>query len=174
LRTCQELLAVDGAKHANVSNTVSQLETKRQRNLQTQGDITVPVLVVLLEDVGHTLEADASLDEEVEAHSVFVAAVVGAEQQLHELRRQPIAEGHKRLAELVVRDVARPVHVEPVEQVPPRCQEAPQPAAVPNMHMLEPRISAPVPRRDATRYLEDLKKKKKGNAKGVRTRTHQS
>lgn len=100
----------------------------RQEVLKAQRDVAVAVVVVLLEDVRHPLEADAGLDEEVEAEDALVALVVGLEQQLDEALREAVAEGDEGVVELVELDVARAVGVEAVKQGPPRGQEGPEPA----------------------------------------------
>lgn len=99
-----------------------------QEVLEAEGDVAVAVVVVLLEDVGHALEADAGLDEEVEAEDALVALVVGLEEQLDEALREAVAEGDEGVVELVEGDVAALVGVEAVEQGAPRGQEGPQPA----------------------------------------------
>ena len=54
-------------------------------NLQAQCDISVPILVVLLEHVRHPLETDARLHEQVKAHGILASTVVGTVQQCDEL-----------------------------------------------------------------------------------------
>jgi len=97
-------------------------------DLQAQRDVPVPVLVVLLEDIRHALEADARLHKQVEADCVLAAPVIRAVQQGDELRREAVPEGDERLVELLVRDVAGAVGVEAVEQAAPGREEAPEPA----------------------------------------------
>lgn len=104
-----------------------------QEVLEAEGDVAVAVVVVLLEDVGHALEADAGLHKKVEAEDALVALVVGLEEQLDEALRQAVAEGDEGVVELVELDVAALVGVEAVEQGAPRRQERPQPA-----ELLEP------------------------------------
>lgn len=115
------------------------LEDLDEEVLEAEGDVAVAVLVVLLEDVGHALEGDAGLDEEVEAHDPFAALVVGAEEQVDEALAEAVPEGDQSITELVGADVAAAVGVEAVEERPPRRQERPQPA-----ELLEPDRTRPV------------------------------
>jgi hypothetical protein len=99
-------------------------------NLQAQRDVPVAVVVVLLEDVGHALEADAGL---------YVATpVIGGVQQLDELRREAVAKGDEGVGELVVRDAARVVGVEAVEEVAPGREEAPEAAGGVSVSLARP------------------------------------
>ena len=111
----------------------------RQEVLKAQRDISIAIIVVLLEHIRHALQADASLHKQVEAHDAVAALVVRAEQKLDEARAEPVAERHQRVVELVKADVARLVHVEAVEQRPPRGQKGPEPA-----ELLEPDRAAAV------------------------------
>lgn len=61
------------------------LENFCQKVLETQGDVAVAVVIVLLEDIGHALERDAALNEQVEAHDAFISLVVGVENQFDKL-----------------------------------------------------------------------------------------
>jgi hypothetical protein len=96
--------------------------------LQAQRDVPIAVVVVLLEHIRHALQADARLHEQVEAHVVVAAAVVGGVQQLDELRGEAVAEGDEGGGEFRVRDAARAVGVEAVEEVAPGGEEAPETA----------------------------------------------
>lgn len=110
------------------SDSPQLAQNLRQEVLEAKGDIAVTVVVVAFKYVGHALEADAGLDEQVEAHDALVALVVGAEEDLDEAFAQAVAEGDERVAELVQADVAGPVRVKAVEERPPRGQEGPQAA----------------------------------------------
>jgi hypothetical protein len=54
-------------------------------DLQAQCNVSIPVVIVLLEHVRHPLKTDARLHEQIEAHGVLTAAVVCAVQQRDEL-----------------------------------------------------------------------------------------
>ena len=113
----------------HLSNDLLQLlQDLGQEVLETEGDVAVTIIVVLLKDVGHALEADAGLHEEVKAHDALAALVVGRKEQLDEAVAEAVAEGDEGVAELVEADVAALVRVEAVEQRPPRGQKRPQPA----------------------------------------------
>lgn len=68
------------------------------------------------------------MDEEVEAEALLAAAVVGAEEQGNEFRRQTVPESLEGVAELCQVDVAIAVAVEAIEELAPREKEAPQSA----------------------------------------------
>jgi len=103
-------------------------------DVQTQSHITISISVVLLKDVSHPLETDASLDEKVEAQPPLPAAhatdILGksVEEQLDKLRAEPVSESYQGVAKLGVVDAAALVQIEAVEQTPPSGQEAPQAA----------------------------------------------
>ena len=99
------------------------LQDLHEEVLEAEGDVAVAVVVVLLEDVGHALEGDAGLDEEVEAHDALGALVVGVEEELDEAWGEAVAEGDEGVAELIEADVTAAVYVELVEQRAPRRQE---------------------------------------------------
>jgi hypothetical protein len=113
-------------------STVSHRSPSRHNafNLQAQRNIPVPVLVVLLKDVRHPLQADARLHEQVETQRVAPAPVVRLVQQRDEALREPVPEGDERFVELGVGDCAAVVGVEAVEEAAPRGEEAPQAAVV--------------------------------------------
>jgi hypothetical protein len=93
--------------------------TRVQRDSQAQGNVSIPVIVVLLKHVRHALQADAGLHKQVEAHVVVAAPVVRAVQQAHELRREAVPESDKGFAKLVVGYAAGVVGVEAVEESAP-------------------------------------------------------
>ena len=59
--------------------------TATRYNLQAQCDVSVPILVVLLENIRHPLETDARLHEQIEAHGILATTVVRTVQQCDEL-----------------------------------------------------------------------------------------
>lgn len=97
-----------------------------QEVLKAQSDIAIAVLIVFLEDICHPLEADAGLNEEVEAHNSLIPLVVGPEQDADETIAESVSEGDEGIAELVQADISRVVGVESIEQGAPRSQERPQ------------------------------------------------
>jgi hypothetical protein len=60
-------------------------ENFRQKVLETQGDVAVAVIVVLFKDIGHALQRDTALNEQIEAHDTLVSLVVSVEEQLDKL-----------------------------------------------------------------------------------------
>ena len=94
-------------------------------DLQTQSDISIPVLVILLEHICHALQTYTSLDKQVETHGILPAAVVGSIQQRHELLTQAISKGNKSLIEFRVGYTARVVGVEAVEEAAPGRKKPP-------------------------------------------------
>ena len=108
-----------------------------QENLQAQCDVSVPILVVPLEDICHTLQTDASLHKQVEAQSLLPVTLVASssrslgvrvEQQLHELRAQAVSKRHQRIREFLHADVPAPVCIKSIEQPTPCGEETPEAA----------------------------------------------
>ena len=56
-----------------------------QKVLETQGDVAVAVIVVLFEDIGHALQRDTALNEQIKAHDTLISLVVSVEEQLDKL-----------------------------------------------------------------------------------------
>lgn len=110
----------------------SQNQTYREEeeHLQTQRNIPIPIIVILLEHIRHALQADAGLHKEVETHVVVAATIVRAVQELDELRRKTVPECDEGVCEFVIRDAARAVDVKAVEEVAPRGEEAPEAAVL--------------------------------------------
>jgi hypothetical protein len=96
------------------------------KNLQAQRNIAVAVFVVLFKHVRHSLQTDARLHKQVEAHGVLPTAVVGAVQQRDELLREAVSECDEGFVELGVRDAAAVVGVEAVEEAAPGGEEPPE------------------------------------------------
>lgn len=106
-------------------------------NLQAQCDVSIPVLVITLEDIRHPLQANASLHEQVETQALFSGTLVATstsslrirvEQQLHELGAQAVSKRYQRIRKLLQADVAAPVRVKAVEKSTPCRKESPQAA----------------------------------------------
>lgn len=104
------------------------LQNLAQEVLKTQRNISIPIIVIPLKHVRHALQRDARLDEEVKAHDALAALVVGAEEQLDELRAEAVAEGDEGVGELGQGDVAAAVDVEAVKEGAPRGEEGPEAA----------------------------------------------
>lgn len=100
----------------------------RQELLETQRDVPVTVFVVSLEDVGHALQHDAALHEEVEAHAAGTALVVGTVEQMDEVGAEPVAKGDEGVGVFGKGDVAAGVRVEAVEEAAPGGEEGPETA----------------------------------------------
>jgi hypothetical protein len=116
-----------------------------QKVFKGEGNPAVAIIIVALKDVGHALEADAALDEQIEAdgaarrgaddEAAIVAAHgaaglggVDAEQHIDEAVAEAVAKGHQRLLVLGQRDVARAVRVESVKERAPGREEGPEAA----------------------------------------------
>lgn len=98
----------------------------RHKVLKVDGDEAIAVVVVLFERVGHALECDAGLHEQVKGNDATVLAVVVFKQELNEAVGQAVLEGHQGVLELVHGDVAAAVRVEAVEDGAPAVQELPE------------------------------------------------
>jgi low affinity Fe/Cu permease len=94
-------------------------------DLQTQRNIAIPILVVLLENIRHALQTNARLDEQIETQRIPAAAVVCLIQQRDEALRETVAECDESFVELGERYAAAMIGVEAVEKVAPRGEEAP-------------------------------------------------
>lgn len=100
--------------------SLSQLfQDLAQEVFKAESNEAIPVVIILLENVCHALQRNAALNEEIEAHDTFLALVVGAEEEFHKLGAESISECNKGVAELVKRNIAASVHVEPVKQSSP-------------------------------------------------------
>lgn len=85
------------------------------QDLQAQSNVPIPVLVILLEDVGHPLQTDARLHEQVEAHCVLTAPIIGTIEQCDELLRQAVPKCDQSFVELDVGNGSAVVGVKAVE-----------------------------------------------------------
>lgn len=54
--------------------------------LQGQSDVTISIIVIFLENIGHPLQADTTLDEEIKADSTLIPLIICHEERVHELR----------------------------------------------------------------------------------------
>jgi hypothetical protein len=111
-----------------VSFLLQLLQDLGQEILKAEGDVPVPVIVVLFEHIRHALEGDTSLDEQIKAHDALAALIVGAEDELHETGGETVAEGDEGVAELVEGDVSGAIGVEAVEEGAPGGEEGPEAA----------------------------------------------
>jgi hypothetical protein len=104
------------------------------KNLQAQSNISVPVLIIPLENVGHSFQTNASLHEQVETQSFLLTSSsprglgVSVEKQLDESRAQTVSKCHQRIREFLVADTAAPICVEAIEETAPRGEETPETA----------------------------------------------
>ena len=105
-------------------------ELTRQKLLETQRNIPIPIPIIPLKHVRHALQADAALHEKVEAHAIRAAAVVDAVHHGDEAGREAVAEGDEGLGVLVVGDGAASVFVEAVEEGAPGGEEGPEAAVL--------------------------------------------
>lgn len=123
MRTCEKFLA---AKTRSLANHITSKRTTV--HLQAQRNISIAILVILLKHIRHALQANARLDEQVEAEGVAAVAVIGAVQQRDKLLRQAVSKRNQRLVELRIRYAAAVILVEAIEQSAPRRQETPKAA----------------------------------------------
>lgn len=98
------------------------------RDSQAQCYISVTVVIELLEDVRHSLQRDARLNEKIEAHRVLASSIVGAEKDANELRAKTVAKSYERVAELVIGNVAAAIGIKAVEKCSPGSEKAPKAA----------------------------------------------
>lgn len=93
-------------------------------DLQAQCDVSIPVVIISLEDIRHALQTNASLHEKIETQSVLPGSKVATsacvfrvcvEQQLDKLRAQAVSKRHQRFRELVMRDASTPVFIKAIE-----------------------------------------------------------
>lgn len=91
-----------------------------EKVFEAECDVSITIIVILLEDVGHPLQRNARLDEKIETHDAFASFVIGPEEQLNELRAKAVAESDKSVGKLREGDVATAIDVEAVEQSTPR------------------------------------------------------
>ena len=104
------------------------LKDLAQEILKTKCDISIPVIVILLEHVRHPLQRNTRLHEQVETHDALVPLVVGPEEEFDEARGEAVAEGDEGVGELLKGDVAGAVDVEAVEEGAPGGEEGPEAA----------------------------------------------
>lgn len=69
---------------------------------QTQRDIPIPVIIILLEHIRHPLQRDTRLHEKIETYGVSPLPVVRAVQQLHKLWRQAVSKRDEGVGEFVI------------------------------------------------------------------------
>lgn len=127
LSSSKRLRSLPPGNYNQQQNSLELLQDLRQEILETQRDIPIPIIVILLEHIRHSLQRNARLHKQVEAKLALAALVVRLEQQLDKAVRQPVAERNQRVGEFVALDVTGAVRVEAVEQRAPRRQERPQP-----------------------------------------------
>lgn len=99
-----------------------------QKLLETQCDIPIAIIIVLLKHIRHALQHDAALHEEIETHPVVALFLVGAVEQGDEGGGEAVAKGDEGVGVFFVGDVARAVFVEAVEEGAPGGEEAPEAA----------------------------------------------
>ena len=98
---------------------------RQGRGIQGQCYISIPIIVVFLEDISHPLEAYAALNEEVKTDSSLAPFIVRPEERVDEVRTQSIPECYQRICVFVETDISAPVGVKAIEERPPGCQETP-------------------------------------------------
>lgn len=92
---------------------------------QTQRNIPIPILIILLKHIRHPLQTNTSLHKQIKANRILASPIISAVKQGDELRTEAVAKGNQRFAEFFVRDVARTIDVEAVEELAPGGEEAP-------------------------------------------------
>lgn len=91
------------------------LQDFTQKVLKAQRDESIPIVVILFENVCHAFQRYAALYKKVEAHDTLVALVVGAEEQFDKLRTEAVPECDESVCELLEGNVSAAVDVEAVE-----------------------------------------------------------
>ena len=94
-------------------------------DVQTQRNISIAILIILLKHIRHTLQANARLNKQVEAECVAAVAVVRTVQQRDKLLREAVSESNECFVELGKRYTAAVVLVKAVEERTPRREETP-------------------------------------------------
>lgn len=106
----------------------SPFESSQGFLLQGQCNISISIIVIFLEDIRHTLQANAALHEEVETDRSIAPLIKSLEQGLHEWRTESVSECDQRIRVLVQADITTSVGIESVEQGSPSSEEAPETA----------------------------------------------
>lgn len=94
-------------------------------HLQAQRNVSIPVLVILLEYICHALQTDTCLDKQVETERIAAVAVICAVQQSDELLRETVSKGNEGFVEFGIRYTAAVVLVEAIEKSAPGRKEPP-------------------------------------------------
>ena len=95
------------------------------RYSQAKSYIPISILVILLKNVRHPLQADARLHKQIETHGIFVPPVIRSEEELYKLRRQSVSECDERFAELAIGYIARAIGIKLIKEVAPRGEKPP-------------------------------------------------
>lgn len=127
------------------------LQNLAQEILKAQSNVAIPVIIISLKHIRHTLQRDARLNKQVKAHDAFAALIVRAEQQLDKLRAESVTERNEGIGEFRQRDVAAAVDVEAVEESAPRGEEGPEAA-----EFLEANCAAAVRVEHANHHADSL------------------
>lgn len=113
-------------------------------HLQAQRNIPITIIIILLKHICHALERNARLHKEIKAQHALPPTLVppapsplgiSGKQQLDELRTEPVPKSHQGVLKLPQTDIAAPVHVEAIEEAPPRGQKAPEPAELVKVYL---------------------------------------
>jgi hypothetical protein len=97
-------------------------------DLQTQRNISIPILIILLEDICHPFQTNTGLHEQIETNGILAPSIIRPIQKRDKLRREPVSEGNERLVEFSVGYASRSVCVESVEEAAPCREKAPESA----------------------------------------------
>ena len=96
-----------------------------QKFLKAQCDIPIPIIIISLENIRHSLQNYAALHEQVETHVPFSTLVISCVEQVYERRRQAVAKLNERFRVLIERYVPAVVFVESIKECPPGGEETP-------------------------------------------------
>lgn len=100
-------------------------EREGKQDSQTQRDVPISILIILLKHIRHPLQTDARLHEQIKTQCILPAAIVRAIQQCDKLLAEPVAKRNERFVELGVRYASAMVLIEAVEESAPGGEETP-------------------------------------------------
>ena len=78
----------------------------RQKLLKAQGNISIPIIIISLEDIRHPFQSDARLHEKVKTQCVVATLVISPIQDANEGRGKVVAERRESVREFRERDIS--------------------------------------------------------------------
>ena len=97
----------------------------RQKLLKAQGNIAIPILIILLKHIRHPFQDDAALHKEIKTHLAFARFIIRRVQHLHKSRGEAVAKGYEGVGVLVEGDGPAGVFIKAVEEGAPGGEEGP-------------------------------------------------